>query len=132
MPLQKVQSVKLGLSKPCCLVCNYVLCRICKDDRLSSVSYSGHHNHVYPCTLPDDLPEAALSETRHWIETLSRDYLTSSKFQKQLAIQLKSLHLANGSNASQETNASINPELEVASLVMFPEYFFSVLSAARI
>ena len=121
MPLQKVQSVKLGLSEPCCLVCNYVLCRICKDDRLSSVSYSGHH-----------LPEAVLSETRHWIETLLRDYLTSSKFQKQLAIHLKSLHLANGSNASQETNASISPELEVASLVMFPEDFFSVLSSARI
>ena len=91
MRLQKVQSVKLGLSKPCCLVCNYVICRICKDDRLSSVSYSGHHNHMYPCTLPDDLPEAVLSETRHWIETLLRDHLTSSEFQRQLVVHLKLL-----------------------------------------
>lgn len=105
--LQKVQSVKLGLSKPCCLICNYVICRICGNSGLSSVSYSGHHNHVYPCTLPDDLPEAVLSETRQWVEALLRSHLTSTKFQNQLNNHLKLLHVANGSTASKEADTSI-------------------------
>lgn len=110
IPLQKVQSVKLGLSKPCCLVCSYVICRICKTDNLGSVSYSRHQNQVYPCTLPDDLPDEVLSETQLWVEALLRDQLTSTKFQDRLDSRLKSLDLANDSIASKETNAPMSPE----------------------
>lgn len=122
--LQKVQSVKLGLSKPCCLICNYVICRICANSNLSSIIYSGHHNHVYPCTLPDDLPEAILSETRQWAEALLRNHLTSFKFQDRLQNHLKSRHLAKGSTASKETDASISPELPKARLFQYDKRYF--------
>lgn len=100
--LQKVQSVKLGLSKPCCLVCNFVICRIKEKDNRSSVSYSEYHNDVYPCTLHDNLPEAVLFETQEWVEALLRNLITSSTFQHQLNSHLKTFHIKNGSTASQE------------------------------
>lgn len=103
---------KFNLSKPSCPICNYVICRICEHDSLSSASYSGHHNHVYPCTLPDGLPEEVMSETRLWVEGLLRNNLTSTKFQDKLDIHLKSHHPATGSTSSKETYTSISPDLE--------------------
>lgn len=117
MLLQKVQSVKLGLSKPSCLVCDYVICRICENNSLSSVSYSGQHKHVYPCALPDNLPEPVMTKTRLWIEALLRNHLISTKFQNQLDIHIESHHPATGSTASRETYASISPDLTEGNMV---------------
>ena len=111
MLLQKVQSVKLGLFKPCCPLCNYVICLICENDSLSSVSYSEHHNHVYPCTLPNELPDAVISETRLWVEALLRNHLTSTIFQDKLDMHLNSHHSATSSITSRETNLTISPDL---------------------
>lgn len=122
--LQRVQSVKLGLSKPCCLICSYVICRICKTDSLGSVSYSRHQNHVYPCTLPDDLPDEVLSETQLWVEALLKDHLTSTRFQDKLNSHLNTLHLANDSTASKETDAPMSPESPRDRRFLFDAAFF--------
>lgn len=104
------------MSKPCCLICNFVICRIKQNDSRSSVSYSGYHNHIYPCTLPEGLPEVVLFETREWVEILLRNHLTSSTFQHQLNRHLKESRLKTGSTASKETDASISPEVSNAML----------------
>lgn len=93
-----------------------MICRIKENDSRSSVSYSGYHNHVFPCTLPEDLPEVVLFETREWVEILLRNHLTSITFQHQLNRHLKEFHLKTGSAASKETDASISPEVSNAML----------------
>lgn len=126
---QTVHSVKLGLSEPCCPICDFVIRRICTNESLSCVSYSGHHDHVYPCTLPADLPEAVLSESRLWAEALLRNQLTSTTFQDELNNYLKPLHLANDSTTSEETNAlSISPEPEEDRLPLNFDRFHELCS----
>lgn len=98
------------------MICNFVICRIKENDNRSSVSYSGHHNHIYPCTLPEDLPEVVLFETRELVEILLRNHLTSSNFQHKLNRHLKTFHSKHGSTASKETDASISPEVSNAMM----------------